>query len=157
MPIHDWTRVDAGIFHDFHLSWIADLKRTLNAGLLPPDYYALAEQIAGGLGPDVLALSRPNAGTPTVPEPAGGVAVAAAPPRVQVRLRADPDTYVTIARAIVIRHTSNHKVIAVVEVISPANKSSRNALRSLVRKAVELLQAGIHLLIIDLFPPGPRR
>jgi hypothetical protein len=22
MPIHDWTRVDAGIFHDFHHAWI---------------------------------------------------------------------------------------------------------------------------------------
>src|SRR5438309_561880 len=21
MPIHDWTRVEAGIFHDFHHSW----------------------------------------------------------------------------------------------------------------------------------------
>jgi hypothetical protein len=23
MPIHDWTKVDAGIFHAFHLHWIA--------------------------------------------------------------------------------------------------------------------------------------
>ena len=22
MPIHDWTRVDAGIFHHFHTSWV---------------------------------------------------------------------------------------------------------------------------------------
>lgn len=36
MPIHDWTRVEAGIFRDFHFSWIAELKRTLNCGLLPP-------------------------------------------------------------------------------------------------------------------------
>jgi len=56
MPIHDWTRVDAGIFHDFHHEWISTIKRALNAGVLPPDYYALAEQIAGGLGPDVLTL-----------------------------------------------------------------------------------------------------
>jgi hypothetical protein len=26
MPIHDWTRVDAGIFHDFHLAWIAEIR-----------------------------------------------------------------------------------------------------------------------------------
>ena len=51
MPIHDWTRVNPGIFHHFHLEWIGDLSRVLNRGLLPPDYYALAEQIAGGFGP----------------------------------------------------------------------------------------------------------
>ena len=54
MPIHDWSRVDAGIFHDVHLSWIAQLKGALNRGLLSPEYYVLAEQTAGGLGPAVL-------------------------------------------------------------------------------------------------------
>jgi hypothetical protein len=43
MPIHDWTRVEAGIFHDFHHAWIEELKRVLNRGILPPEYYALAE------------------------------------------------------------------------------------------------------------------
>ena len=56
MPVHDWARVDAGIFHDFHHAWIEELKRMLNAGLLPSDYYALAEQHAAGFGPDVLTL-----------------------------------------------------------------------------------------------------
>ena len=27
MPIHDWSRVDAGIFHDFHHAWIEQIKR----------------------------------------------------------------------------------------------------------------------------------
>ena len=39
MPIHDWTKVEAGIFHDFHSDWIQVLKRALNSGLLPPQYY----------------------------------------------------------------------------------------------------------------------
>jgi hypothetical protein len=30
MPIHDWTRVDAGIFHHFHQSWIPEISRALN-------------------------------------------------------------------------------------------------------------------------------
>ena len=37
MPIHDWTRVDAGLFHDFHQDWTIELSRSLNAGLLPSD------------------------------------------------------------------------------------------------------------------------
>ena len=56
MPVHDWSRVNAGIFHSFHLSWTDEIMAALNAGLLPPDYYALAEQLAGEFGPDVLAL-----------------------------------------------------------------------------------------------------
>src|SRR5205807_1734410 len=60
MPIHDWTRVDAGIFHAFHHDWITEVSRVLNRGLLPAEYYALPEQIAGGLGPDVLPLRRPG-------------------------------------------------------------------------------------------------
>lgn len=35
MPIHDWTRADAGIFHALHLKWIAELDKSLNGGLLP--------------------------------------------------------------------------------------------------------------------------
>ena len=62
MPIHDWSRVPAGIFHDFHHDLIAQIKRDLNGGLLPPDYYALAEQVAAGLGPDVLTLHAPPLG-----------------------------------------------------------------------------------------------
>lgn len=154
MPVHDWTRVEAGVFHDFHFGWIAEFRRVLNSGLLPPDYYALAEQIAGGREPDVIRLQRPS---PKVPEePAGGVAVATRAPQVRYRMRADVDRYAAKAKAIVIRHTSNHRVVAMIEVVSPGNKSSRHALREFVQKAVDMLRAGIHLLIVDLFPPSPR-
>jgi hypothetical protein len=43
-----------------------------------------------------------------------------------------------------------------VEIVSPGSKASRNGLRSFVEKAAELLDKGIHLLIVDLHPPGPR-
>jgi hypothetical protein len=78
MPIHDWTRVDAGIFHDFHHSWIEEIKRALNRGLLPAEYYALAEQITSNLGPDVLTLHYPVSGSlstehrPGKPSPPSG-------------------------------------------------------------------------------------
>jgi hypothetical protein len=47
-------------------------------------------------------------------------------------------------------------VVAVIEIVSPGNKDSSHAIRACARKAVELLQAGIHLLIVDLFPPNRR-
>jgi hypothetical protein len=156
MPIHDWTRVDAGIFHHFHLEWIGDLSRVLNRGLLPPDYYALAEQIAGGLGPDVLTLQRPANDVGVIDAPAGGVALAVAPPRVHFRFRAEADQYAAKARTIVIRHISRHQIIAMVEVVSPGNKSSRHRIRAFVEKSVSLLRSGIHLVIVDLFSAGPR-
>jgi hypothetical protein len=156
MPVHDWTRVTAGIFHDFHHTWITELKRALNRGLLPPDHYALAEQIAGGLGPEVLTLQRPAADSRSVPEPAGGIALTTAPPQVQYRLRAEPDQYAAKAKSVVIRHSTDHRVVAIVEIVSPGNKSSRHGLRAFVKKALEMLQGGIHLLIVDLFPPSDR-
>lgn len=114
MPTHDWTRVSAGIFHHFHLEWIGDLSRVLNRGLLPPDYYALAEQFAGGFGPDVLTLQRPDRGLAAL-DPAPGIALATTPPQVQLHMKAEPDGYAARAKLVVIRHVSNHQIIAMLE------------------------------------------
>jgi hypothetical protein len=48
MPIHDWTRVRANRFHDFHQSWTIALRNALNAGRLPPGYFATVEQKEAG-------------------------------------------------------------------------------------------------------------
>jgi hypothetical protein len=157
MPIHDWRRVDAGIFHDFHLTWIGELKKALNSGLLPPDYYALEEQIAGGLGPDVLTLRTPAAeGSGPTGDLPGAVAVAEAPPKVRFTLHSDRAQYTQRRRTLVIRHVSRHRIIALIEILSPGNKASRQPFRSFLNKAAAALARGIHLLLIDLFPPGPR-
>jgi hypothetical protein len=34
MPIHDWTRVEAGLFHHFHQDWTIEICRTLNRDLV---------------------------------------------------------------------------------------------------------------------------
>src|SRR5438477_623457 len=60
------------------------------------------------------------------------------------------------ANAVVVRHRSNHEVIAMIEIVSPGNKNSRREFDAFVEKADEILKAGIHLLIVDLFSPGPR-
>jgi hypothetical protein len=160
MPVHDWTRVDAGIFHAFHHSWIEEIARALNRGLLPPDYYALAEQHAAGFGPDVLTLqddSHRNAaeGTDTgTTAPPGGVRLAR--PKLQPVAETDLEFYRRKQSTVTVRHVSGDRVVAMVEVVSPGNKASRSALRSFVEKAAQLLNQRIHLLILDLFPPGRR-
>lgn len=156
MPVHDWTTVSAGVFHDFHVSWIPALKRTLNEGVLPPDYYAIAEQVSGEIHPDVLSL---HAGTPPLEgrrsPPRGATAVADAPPRVTVTAVADEaEVYATKRRTLVIRHSSGDRVIALIEILSPGNKSGRRALDRFLDKAISALRQGIHLLLVDLFPPG---
>jgi hypothetical protein len=108
MPVHDWTRVDAGTFHAFHTAWITHLSETLNNGLLPSDYYALTEQPA-----------------------------------------------VWGARRMSIRHVSGHRIVALVEIVSPANKDRVSHVTEFVDKVEAALWQGIHVLLIDLFPPGP--
>ena len=71
MPVHDWTRVDAGTFHSFHNAWITHLMGTLNGGVLPQGYYALSEQYSSGLIPDMLTLHLPEPG-PSHWSPTGG-------------------------------------------------------------------------------------
>ena len=80
MPIHDWSRVDANLFHDFHQTWTINIRNALNGGLLPEGYSALVEQHAAGVVPDVLALQRRS--KPNQPaEPRGGTVVIATPPK----------------------------------------------------------------------------
>ena len=99
-------------FTTFTLSGLVIYRGCLNRGLLPPNYYALAEQVAGGVEPDVLTLQSPGGRGIRIMEPSGGVALAEAPPRVQYHLRAEPDAYPFKSRSVAIRHVSNHKVVA---------------------------------------------
>ena len=153
MPVHDWTLVEAGIFHDFHTAWITHLKESLKP-VLPRGYYALAEQHLGRKQGDVLALhSGPADFSAPPPEPPadGAVAVAVAPPSVHRTLVASPRG---VRRTLTIRHISGHHIIALVEILSPANKRSADSIREFTDKALGALHSGIHLVIVDLLPPG---
>jgi hypothetical protein len=128
MPTHDWTRVEAGIFHAFHHDWITELARALNGGLLPDDYYALPGQQAAN---QTWAGSRFTA-------------------------ESDAEFYRRRKSSIAVRHVSGDRIVATLEVVSPGNKASRHGVRAFVDEACELLEHRIHLLIVDPFPPGPR-
>jgi hypothetical protein len=153
MPIHDWARVDANLFHDFHQTWTIGIRNALNGGLLPKGYSALVEQHAGGVVPDVLALQRRRA--PSGTEPAGGNVVTATPPKTRHVIRALKGILAKRGNRITIRHPLGN-VVCVIEIVSPGNKSSRSALLSFVKKTVDFLEQGIHILLVDLFPPSVR-
>ncbi len=155
MPIHDWTRVDAGLFHAFHQSWSVRIQDALNAGVLPKGYYALVEQRTGAPEPDVIAVETGRR-RKAKPEPGGTTAVAE-PPRTRMVKTIDTEAiaYSKKANRITVRHQLG-TVVAVIEIVSPGNKSSQVAVKEFVDKAVAFLNAGIHVLIIDLFPPTRR-
>jgi hypothetical protein len=159
MPTHDWSRVEAGIFHHFHHAWIDAISRSLNR-ILPRDYYAMAEQHAGGLGPDVLTLQLTERGGPSYedlsPLPANGTGVCLAPPPVALTAEGEMDFYHRKQNTVVVRHVSGHRVVAMIEIVSPGNKANQYGLDSFVRKACELFDRDIHLLVLDLHRPGPR-
>ena len=121
MPIHDWTRTYAGLFHDFHQSCAVHTKNALNAGLLPTGMAALVER-------DV---------TPTK------------------RSKSSKEFYSDLANRIVVKHKLG-RTVAVIEIVSPGNKDSRRAFKQFLDKSLEFINMGIHLLVVDLFPPTRR-
>jgi hypothetical protein len=159
MSIHDWRRVDAGIFHAFHHDWITELARSLNRGLLPADYYALPEQFAAGFGPDVQTLQgeqdgQSNQAADPGPGVSGGGLLIA--PKLPPVAETDMAFYRRKQKDLVVRHVSGDRIVAMIEIVSPGNKAARHPLRAFVQKAAALLDQGVHLLIVDLFPPGKR-
>ncbi|MBI4600685.1 MAG: DUF4058 family protein [Planctomycetes bacterium] len=160
MPAHDWTSVSQGIFHHFHSTWVPEIARSLNGGLLPPLYYALAEQVTSGAEPDVIALElasgivdSPPPGARPASDP-GGVAVALPPPKAAITLRTENARYAALRKTVAIRHTEGHRVVALIEVLSRANKASRAELETFLRKTQSALRQGIHVLLVDMHPPG---
>lgn len=150
MPIHDWSRVEAAIFHDFRHGWIGEISRALNRGAAPSDHYALIEPFAAGLGPEILTLP--------VPAPDGDGESS----RGDLLARHGPPTIVQdemeLSRrrqnVIAVRQAGDDRIVAAIAVLSPANKFTPHAIDRFVRKVADLLERRVHLLILDLIPPG---
>lgn len=150
MPIHDWTRTDDAAFHSFQLGWVVEISRRLNIGVLPSSHYAMTETLE----------LRPALGFCELPEPAGDSVVLlddptdeAEPP--QTRFRVTDDRIQYACRAITIRDDL-HQPVAAALFTTRQDKETPYCLDGFVRLAVAALSRGIHLLIVDLFPPSKR-
>jgi hypothetical protein len=153
MPIHDWTRVPSGLFHDFHQTWTIHLKMALNSGRLPKGLSALVEQRAGAKEPDVLTIESRKRKRPAFDD--GTNVLTLERPAASIVRRTNKEIYADRANRVVVRHHLG-RIVAVIEIVSPGNKDSRAAYRDFVEKTIDLLREGIHLLVVDLFPPSPR-
>ena len=151
--MHDWRRVEPNIYRDFHMLWLGTVRHALNRGVLPKPYYALMEQSTANIQADVLALQGPR---PADPDPAAepaelGTRVPAVGLVERVaRPKARPATRLAI------RHNTGHRVVAVIELVSPGNKANARDFKAFVGKAAGVVAAGVHLLVIDPFAPTPR-
>ena len=155
MPVHDWQRVSAGTFHDFHSAWITHLKESLNGGVLPDGYFALAEQHAGDIVPDVLTLQLRDAPRTPFGDDSGAIAVAVRPPKVSRKVvMSESVEYRRRRRTLAIRHSRGHRLVALIEIVSPANKDRPRSVRGFVDKVASALSNECHVLVVDLFPPG---
>jgi hypothetical protein len=160
MPIHDWTLVSHGTFHDFHVRWIGHISESLNRGVLPTDYYAQAEQHATDRIADVLTLHVSDPESDDEPDylsgssdTPGGIAVAEAPPVAPVRMVSERKTIPRArTRTLTIRHVSGHRVVAILELVSPANKDRPAHVQDFVLKVMNAISNRVHVGLVDLFP-----
>jgi hypothetical protein len=156
MPIHNWAQVDDGLFHWFHQRWIGAISDWLNEGRLPEGFYAIGELYADNVIPDILAVEdRPAENGRRVPTNGYGIAVAETPPKMRFSWEADPQSYLAKQNLLALRNIDGI-LVAVVEIVSPGNKSSKDRFQRFLTKTTEFLAQGIHVLVIDLFPPTPR-
>ncbi len=158
MPIHNWSRVSDGMFHWFHQLWIVSIAEWLNENRLPEGFYAIGETYAEGHIPDVLAVEdRPpeNGRHMTRAEEGFGVAVAELPPKTRFTYESETEAYLAKQNLLAVRSFEGI-LVAVIEVVSPGNKSSKDAFGKFITKTTGFLDQGVHVLVIDLFPPTPR-
>ncbi|MCI0681477.1 MAG: DUF4058 family protein [Gemmataceae bacterium] len=157
MPVHDWTLVEAGIDHAFHTAWVTEIQKALNDGVLPAGFYALAEQHFGRPIADVSTLHTSDPGQEPAPFPSerGGIAVADAPPKARLKQSVDRPAALTHRRSLAIRHVSGHRLVALLEIVSPANKDRGSSVEAFLEKIMSALDVGVHVTLADLIPPGP--
>lgn len=153
MPMHNWKRVASGIYHAFHHEWISEISRALNRGILPEGFYALPEQQTAGFGPDVLALEETHVDSDDHSTANGRVATKVRP-KTRFTAVSDEEFYRRKKKWIAVNHVSGDRTVAIVEIVSPGNKTGKKHFNAFIDKACELLEQKINLLIVDPLPPG---
>jgi hypothetical protein len=149
----------------FHHKFASELSTELN-GLLPAPYYADLEmreelgiveksRTTSWIVPDVTVVRHPR---PLATHEAGGVAVLA-PPRRDLSPSVDVRVHVGRIRHhfVEIRDSSrSHKLITLIEILSPSNKRQGPDRKAYARKQTEVLGSDASLIELDLLRGGRR-
>src|SRR5262245_28699639 len=118
MPLHDWSKVPAGLFHHFHQDWSIEIARELNRGRLPEGLSALVEQRSGPKESDVPTVEEVTA--PRQRSTAGAAVATLDQPSAPIVRRTSKELYARRANRIVIKHHLG-RTVAVIEIVSPGN------------------------------------
>ena len=154
MPLRDHFRpplADSASWEELHGGWPMVIVQQLRT-TLPPGYVAGPKVHAGGqVEIDVAAYERDD--VPAVfaaPDDTGGVATAAwvaTPPAVRVETELpEYDEY----EVRVYDARRGRRLVAAIEIVSPANKDRPETRNAFVGKCAALLQSGVAVSIVDL-------
>jgi hypothetical protein len=131
----------------FHGAWAEAIARYLNEDLLPPHFYAEARiKIGTRLEIDVATLEEANGRVKPVDE--GGIAIWAPPaPAASAVLEfAGLDLF----EVNILNDEEGPKIVAAIELVSPANKDRPANRRAFTVKCASYLQDGISVMIVDV-------
>lgn len=150
MPLLDHYRPPLNRTHSwrsFHGTWAVAMARLLNAGILPPGYYAAPfTDRDGPIEIDVATLHEPeHTGTPDSP---GGA---------QPWSPGEPSLSVTVAwppaddvRVDVLSDDGDPRLAAAIELVSPRNKDRVKAREAFAAKCAEHLRRGCGVVVVDV-------
>ena len=149
MPLLDHFRPPLSRTHPwraFHGAWAAAMARLLNAGVLPPGYYAVPFLDRDGpVEIDVAALREFDPAGPTNgPEGSGMWAPAAPGLAVAVEWPTADEVRVEI-----FADAGDPRLAAAVELVSPRNKDRPRAREAFASKCAEHLRRGCGLVVVD--------
>ncbi len=157
----------APIWPDFHDAFAGEIRAELNA-LLPPPYYArlqarpeigitLSGERVRRIIPDISVVRRQLRESPvayaTAPAAVMEYPRQQATPTIDLRIPSDP----LMHRFIEIRDSQrNHKLVTLIEIVSPSNKQPGPDRRAYEAKQMEILSSDANLIEIDLLRGGQR-
>ncbi len=137
----------------FHSQWTGSLAAQLNAGLLPPHYFAepqvshgrievdVATDRLGGNGTASGAASAASGSATTLAAPAWS------PPAPTLEMDA---VFAAEFTVLVINVEAGPTLVGAIELVSPSNKARPAARRAFAIKCLNYLNTGIGLIIVDV-------
>jgi Protein of unknown function (DUF4058) len=152
MPLHDHSRPplrNRPQYKSLNAAWGAFICNSLNRGGLPPGYRAYPEVTAGiGLEADVATYE--DAGRSPKGDGNGAVATAVwAPPRPPLVVPVDFSDLESI-EVKVFEDDGGGRLVAAVELVSPANKDRPSHRSDFAAKCAAYLQQSVSILVVDI-------
>jgi hypothetical protein len=153
MPLRDHFRAPVSPrwpWASIHSQWASTITEQLNSTPLPPQYFAVPRVHLGGQAQVDVGTLHDEAGELQVEAGNGAVATAVwAPPRPPVVVPVeftDQDVFEIQVR----NETEGLRLVAAIELVSPANKDRPASCEAFAIKCAAYLQADVSLVVVDV-------